>query len=248
MKTVLIATLVLVAAPPSLGMAQDTARTARKADKLITPRRDSVRTIPRDSVRLLFASDSILRFGRDSVRWSVPKDSIRWAFNRDSVRWAFPRDSVRWLVAEARFDTARTSLVQRDTVRFETGKSIAPSFHSQNGNAAFAQHLFPPELVMQHQSRLKLTEQQRNLIIQEINRLQAAAVNVQWRVADESEKLSELLSHDSVAETAVLEQMDKMIGYETAVKRAQLSMLIRIRNVLTAEQRATLRSLQKPTK
>jgi Spy/CpxP family protein refolding chaperone len=118
----------------------------------------------------------------------------------------------------------------------------------QNGNASFAQHLFAPELVMQHQTRLKLTEQQRTAIVQEINRLQTNAVNVQWRVAEESEKLSELLSQDAVSETAALEQVNKVIEFETAVKRAQLSMLIRIRNVLTAEQRAILRNLQKPAR
>jgi Spy/CpxP family protein refolding chaperone len=198
-------------------------------DKLVTPRRDSVRKIPRDSVRWRFARDSIV-------------------FRSDSIRWFVPRDSVRWVVADARFDTARTSWVPRDSVRFETGKSIAPALYSQNGNSPFAQHLFPPELVMQNQSRIRLTEQQRNLIVQEINRLQATAVNVQWRVADESGRLAELLSQDSVAETAAIEQMDKMIGFETAVKRAQLSMLIRIRNVLTPEQRVVLQNLQKQGK
>jgi Spy/CpxP family protein refolding chaperone len=228
MKTILAATLAVILSA-SLGTTQDTTRTVRKAAKPV-PGSDSIRKVPRDSVRVLFARDSILRFRRDSVRWDVP------------------RDSVRWLAGSVRFDTSRTYR-SWDSVRsspVEFGKASAPTAYNQNGNSTFAQHLFPPELVMQHQSRLKLTEQQRNTIVQEISRLQATAVQVQWRVADESEKLSELLSHDSVAEAAALEQVDKMIGFETAVKRAQLSMLIRIRNVLTPEQRAMLRNLQKP--
>ena len=227
MKTILAAALA-VGLTASLGTAQDTVRTAGKVEKVITPRRDSVRKIPRDSVRVLFARDSVL-----------------WFAKPDTIRFTIPKDSVRWLAGSARFDTSRTSWIPKDSVRFETGKSVAPALYNQNGNSTFAQHLFSAELVMQNQSRLKLTEQQRNLIIQEINRLQATAVNVQWRVADESEKLAELLSHDPVAEAAAVEQMDKMIGFETAVKRAQLSMLIRIRNALTPEQRAMLRSLQK---
>jgi hypothetical protein len=91
----------------------------------------------------------------------------------------------------------------------------------------------------------ELTEAQRNVIVQEISRLQATAVQVQWRVADESEKLAGLLERDSVAEAEVLSQAERMMGFETAVKRAQLSMLIRIRNVLSAEQRAMLRDLRK---
>lgn len=142
---------------------------------------------------------------------------------------------------------------QRDTLRSGVLTGIEPKktfltvnrFEAQDPASAFAQYLFPPELVMQHQSRLKLTEQQRNVIVQEINRLQATAVQVQWRVADESEKLSELLVRDSVAEAEVLAQAERMIGFETVVKRAQLSMLIRIRNVLSPEQRTMLRELRR---
>lgn len=119
---------------------------------------------------------------------------------------------------------------------------------SQDPAAAFAQHLFPPELVMQHQSRLKLTEQQRSVIVAEISKLQATAVQVQWRVGDESEKLAELLQRETVAEADVLAQADRMIMYETAVKRAQLSMLIRIRNTLTAEQRQMLQELRRASR
>jgi Spy/CpxP family protein refolding chaperone len=119
---------------------------------------------------------------------------------------------------------------------------------SQDPAAAFAQHLFPPELVMQHQSRLKLTEQQRTVIVQEINRLQATAVQVQWRVADESEKLNELLAKEGTPEADILSQAERMMGFEIAVKRAQLSMLIRIRNTLTPEQRQMLQELRKSSR
>lgn len=244
MKTILAAALA-VALSTSLGTAQDTTRTVRKADKLV-PRRDSVRKIPRDSVP--FVLDTVQWIARDSARWVLADIKPMWDSSRT---YRLVADSVRWRASDAkfRFDTSRTYR-SWDSVRsspsVEFGRTTAPTAYSQNGNSTFAQYLFPPEFVMQHQSRLKLTEQQRNFIVGEITRLQATAVQVQWRVADESEKLSELLSHDSVAEAAALEQVDKVIGFETAVKRAQLSMLIRIRNVLTPEQRELLRSLQRP--
>jgi Spy/CpxP family protein refolding chaperone len=237
MKLILVATFALAGLAPASGIAQDTVRTSRRVDRRIAPR---------DTVR----------FAIDSIRWTMIRDSLRYV-PRDStrVRWALPKDSVRWLALATGTgqDTARTRWNLwnlRSSTRPAPSESWtpAPALQNQNGNAGFAQHLFPPELVMQHQTRLRLTEQQRTTIVQEINRLQATAVNVQWRVADESEKLSELLSHDSVAETAALEQVNKVIEYETAVKRAQLAMLIRIRNVLTAEQRAILRNLQKPAR
>lgn len=113
---------------------------------------------------------------------------------------------------------------------------------------SFERHLFPPELIMQHQSRLRITESQRNVIVAEISRLQTTAVQVQWRVGDESEKLSELLQREPVAEAEALAQAERLIMHETAVKRAQLSMLIRIRNVLTPEQRSTLLEIRQRTR
>ena len=233
MRMSLVIPLALICAAPSLGNSQDTTRTGRKAAKLVVPRRDTV------------------RFSNAKASWTFIRDSIRYA-PRDSIRWIMPKDSVHWLpfVTQARRDSTRSEWIPQASARSYASESWTPTMalEHQNGNAVFAQHLFPPELVMQHQSRLKLTEQQRTAIVQEINRLQATAVNVQWRVADESEKLSELLSQDAVAEAAALEQVNKVIEYETAVKRAQLSMLIRIRNVLTPEQRTILRNLPKPAK
>lgn len=108
----------------------------------------------------------------------------------------------------------------------------------------FSQHLYPPELIMQNQSRLRITEAQRNAILQEIYKVQATAAQVQWRVAEESEKLNQLLERDA-AEAEVISQAERMMTWEIAVKRAQLSMLIRVRNLLTPEQRGMLRDLRR---
>jgi Spy/CpxP family protein refolding chaperone len=109
----------------------------------------------------------------------------------------------------------------------------------------FSQHLYPPELIMQNQGRLRITESQREAILQEIYKVQATAAQVQWRVSDESEKLNQLLERENVQESEVLAQADRMMTWEIAVKRAQLTMLIRIRNLLTAEQKAMLRDMRR---
>jgi len=153
---------------------------------------------------------------------------------QDTARLLFRRDS-----------SART--VRRDSSqRWQLGvEPKRPPRGEQDPAHAFEQHLFPPELVMQHQARLKITEAQRNVIVAEITKLQATAVQVQWRVGDEAEKLTELLQRETVAEAEVLAQAERLIMHETAVKRAQLSMLIRIRNTLTPEQRQMLQEFRK---
>ena len=109
----------------------------------------------------------------------------------------------------------------------------------------YSKHLYPPELIMQNQGRLKITESQREAILQEIYKVQATAAQVQWRVSDESEKLNQLLERDNVQESEALAQADRMMTWEIAVKRAQLTMLIRIRNLLSPEQKSMLRDLRR---
>lgn len=112
-------------------------------------------------------------------------------------------------------------------------------------SAAFSEHLFPPELIMQNQGRLRITEAQRTAILKEISKLQAIATQVQWRVAEEAGKLNDLLERETATESEVLSQAERMMSYEVAVKRAQLEMLVRIRNLLTSEQKEILRSLRR---
>ena len=138
-------------------------------------------------------------------------------------------------------DTVRTSTRGEKQLAFRVDRAGNVSYPASSD---FSQHLFPPELIMQNQGRLKITESQREAILQEIYKVQATAAQVQWRVSDESERLNQLLERESVQESEVLAQADRMMNWEIAVKRAQLTMLIRIRNVLTAEQRAMLRDVR----
>ena len=144
------------------------------------------------------------------------------------------------VVAGNRADTVRTLLGKRLAFTVDKAGSVSVP---ETGD--YSQHLFPPELIMQNQGRLKITEPQREAILQEIYKVQATAAQVQWRVADESEKLNQLLERENVQETEALAQADRMMNWETAVKRAQLTMLIRIRNLLTTEQKAMLNDLRR---
>jgi hypothetical protein len=67
---------------------------------------------------------------------------------------------------------------------------------------------------------------------------------MQWGVADETQRLLEQLRQPSISEERALSQVDRLIALETAVKRAQLTMLIRIRNALTPRQVETLMSIR----
>lgn len=106
-----------------------------------------------------------------------------------------------------------------------------------------AGQLFPPEAVMQHQKRIGLGDAQRRSITETISALQTQVLEAQWDMQAEQQKLVELLAQTRVNEAAALEQAGRLMDFERRVKRAHLSTLIRIKNVLTSEQQSRLRAL-----
>jgi len=112
---------------------------------------------------------------------------------------------------------------------------------AQEPELEFAKHLFPPELVMQHQQNLRLTAEQRTAITQGIRDLQLKVVDLQWKMQDEAQKLTELVEGARVDEAQTLAQVDRVLGIEREIKRAHMALLVRIKNLLTPEQQEALR-------
>jgi len=105
--------------------------------------------------------------------------------------------------------------------------------------------LFPPELVMGHQEELALQEKQRVAIRSEVVKVQTRFVDLQWQLSEDTEKMVNLLRGVPIDEAKVLEQADKVMTVEREVKKMHLSMLIRIKNLLTAEQIARLQEIRR---
>jgi Spy/CpxP family protein refolding chaperone len=106
------------------------------------------------------------------------------------------------------------------------------------------ENLFPPELVMQHQQVLELSEEQRNVIKGEIQNAQARFTELQWQLQNEMETMASLVKQGRIDEQRTLAQLDKIVGLEREMKRAQLTLLIRVKNSLTPEQQAKLQTLR----
>lgn len=103
-----------------------------------------------------------------------------------------------------------------------------------------ARHLFPPELVMQQQAAIALKAEQRAAITRAVRELQAKALELQWQMQDETQRLTELIDRAAVDQAAALAQLDRVIAIEREVKRAHFALLLQIKNMLTAEQQARL--------
>jgi len=106
-------------------------------------------------------------------------------------------------------------------------------------------HLFPPELVMSNQKAIGLTPQQQESIKEAFKKAQASFFDLMWRFHAEGEALDSLLRQELVNEEQALEQLNKIMEIENEIKRTHFPLLLRIRNVLTPEQRVQLDTIRK---
>ena len=78
-----------------------------------------------------------------------------------------------------------------------------------------------------------------------IQKAQAKFLDLQWDAQSESGKLVQLLKARPVDENAVLAQVDQVLNREREIKKAQISLLVRIKNLLTEAQQNKLMDLRR---
>jgi Spy/CpxP family protein refolding chaperone len=108
--------------------------------------------------------------------------------------------------------------------------------------------LFSPELVMQHQQAIGLSDEQKESLKADLRKAQLKFTEMQWQLQDEMEKLLALLKQEQISEQQTIGQLDKVLSIEREIKRGQFALLIQIRNRLTPEQRARLLELKNRSK
>ena len=118
----------------------------------------------------------------------------------------------------------------------------APMFAQED---PIARYLVPPEMIMAHSQELNLQDKQRAAIKAEVQKAQSKFIDAQWDIKEESEKMVRLLQQAPADEARILEQADKVMALEREIKKTQLALLIRIKNVLTAEQLAKLDAIRR---
>jgi Spy/CpxP family protein refolding chaperone len=111
-------------------------------------------------------------------------------------------------------------------------------------NDPIGRYLIPPELVMSQSEQIGLNEKQRATIKGEIQKMQAKFLDAQWDLQEQTGKMTQLLQRSPADETKILEQADKIMALEREIKRAHLTLLVRIKNALTAEQIAKLEAMR----
>jgi Spy/CpxP family protein refolding chaperone len=120
----------------------------------------------------------------------------------------------------------------------------APPPPGQPGPDPLGQSFFPPELVIQNQQAIGLTDEQKTYLKTEVRSAQLKFTDLQWKLQDEAEKMVSLAQQPHVDEAQALAQLEKVLSMEREIKRAQITLLVHIKNKLSPEQQAKLEDLR----
>jgi Spy/CpxP family protein refolding chaperone len=108
--------------------------------------------------------------------------------------------------------------------------------------------LLPPDFVMEHQQELGLSDHQKKAIVADVQAAQDHFARSQKQIEAAKSKLVDILSQSRIDQAKALAQMDAVLDVEREIKHAQLTLMVQIKNELTAEQQATAHKLEAGTR
>ncbi len=149
----------------------------------------------------------------------------------------FPRSAARALsLAAALCAAAPLALAQ----------PAAPAQQQRGQGQAdpIAERVFPPELIMVHAGKINLTDEQRQRVVAEVERLQQQAQGIGPRGERARAGMVAALDAEPADEASVLSGLEQVLTVERDIKRLHIATLVRIRNLLTPAQRARLNELR----
>lgn len=113
-------------------------------------------------------------------------------------------------------------------------------------NDVFKGKLFAPNVILENREALQLSKEQFTAIRAAVVEVQSGIAEHEWDMQEAYQSLMLELDRAPIDEKAVLTHADKALRAENQVKKKQMTMLIRLKNLLTAEQVAYLESEYAP--
>lgn len=100
----------------------------------------------------------------------------------------------------------------------------------------FKGKLFAPDLILKQQAALGLSKDQYTAIRAAVVEVQTGVAEHEWDLREAYQALMAELDRAPVDEAAVLIHVNAALLAENQVKKKQVAMLVRLKNLLTAEQ------------
>jgi hypothetical protein len=107
----------------------------------------------------------------------------------------------------------------------------------------FKGRLFPPQVILEHRDELGLSKSQFTGIRAAVVEVQSSVAEFEWDMQQAYLALIEEIDERPIDEDAVLEHAEVALSAENEVKKRQMMMLVRLKNLLTEEQIDYLESI-----
>ena len=107
----------------------------------------------------------------------------------------------------------------------------------------FKGKLFPPNVILEHQEELKLSKAQFTAIRAAVVEVQAGVAEHEWDMREAYHALMQELDKAPIDEDRVIEHANVALLAENQVKKKQMAMLVKLKNLLIAEQISYLESV-----
>lgn len=100
----------------------------------------------------------------------------------------------------------------------------------------FKGKLFAPDIILQQQDELNLSKQQYQAIRAAVVEVQTGVAEHEWDMRQAYQALMHELDQSPIDDNEVLKHVEMALLAENQVKKKQITMLIKLKNLLTAEQ------------
>jgi len=121
--------------------------------------------------------------------------------------------------------------------------SVAEAQGPGNQKDVFKGKLFPPNIIMEHQDELGLSKEQFTAIRAAVVEVQSNVAEYEWDLREAYQRVLSALDESPIDVDKVLDNVDAALRAENQVKKLQVTMLIKLRSLLTDEQVEYLQSV-----
>jgi Spy/CpxP family protein refolding chaperone len=117
------------------------------------------------------------------------------------------------------------------------GPMAGPGSHGPGlGTQEFREQLLAPQLLLRNQIALNLSDAQVDSIKKLIQESHSKTIDLRTDLQKVTERLGTIVAATKVDEAAALAASDEAMALESQIKKAHFALLIRVKNLLTAEQ------------
>lgn len=124
--------------------------------------------------------------------------------------------------------------------------SVATAQGPGDQKDVFKGKLFPPNVIMEHQDELNLSKEQFTAIRAAVVEVQSNVAGYEWDLREAFQRVLSALDQSPIDEDEVIDRLEVALRAENEVKKQQVAMLIKLRNLLTDEQVEYLQSVTGP--